>query len=74
MELISILFWKYNNMTAANQTALISAIKNLCISIFHPAKQSEISSATTIAALQNCIKFNNTDQEIAARGLNKKRL
>jgi hypothetical protein len=44
-------------MTAANQTALISAIKTYApqVSYFTQAKQSEISSATTIAALQNCI-------------------
>ncbi|MFV8354438.1 TonB-dependent receptor domain-containing protein [Flavobacterium sp. XS2P14] len=67
-------FGNSNNMTAANQTALISAIKTYApqVSYFTPAKQSEISSATTLAALRTALNFNNTDQEIAARGLTRR--
>jgi hypothetical protein len=39
MELISILFWKYN-MTAANQTALISAIKTYAPQVSYFTQQN----------------------------------
>lgn len=67
-------FGNSNNMTTANQTALISAIKTYApqVSYFTPAQQSNISGATTIAALRTALNFNNTDQEIAARGLTRR--
>ena len=67
-------FGNITNMTAANQASLISAIKTYApqVTYFTAAQQSAIGSASTIPALQTALRFDNTDQEIAARGLTRR--
>jgi len=67
-------FGNINNTTASNQSALISAIKTYApeVSYFTPAQQTAISSAASISQMQTALNFNNTDQEIAARGLTRR--
>ncbi len=71
-------FGNITNMTPANQSALILAIQTYAPLVDYftkgtPTSQQElIQSATTIAQLQNILKFNYTDQEIAARGLTRR--
>jgi iron complex outermembrane receptor protein len=67
-------FGNVTNMTPANQTSLFNAIKTYApmVNYFTPAQQSLISGAVTLADFQNALRFNNTDQEIAARGLTRR--
>lgn len=69
---ISSLFGNIGN--TPNSAAIIGHIKNFApqVSYFTTAQQSAIAAANTIGAMQTALNFDVTDNEIAARGLNRK--
>lgn len=69
---ISSLFGNINN--TPNSVAILGHIKNFApsVSYFTPAQQTAIANATTIGAMQTALNFDVTDNELAARGLNRK--
>lgn len=69
---LSELFTNIN--TTPNQGQIISYIKQYApqVAYLSPSVQGQIAGATTISALQNILKADVTDQELAYRGLNRK--
>lgn len=69
---ISSLFGNIGN--TPNSAAIIGHIKNFApqVSYFAPSLQTNIANATTITQLQGLLGVDVTDNEIAARGLNRK--
>jgi iron complex outermembrane receptor protein len=71
-------FGNINNMTAANQTALFNTIKlyslpsNSTNNNFSTLQQSNIATATSLGQIQTALKFDNSDNEIGARGLTRR--
>ena len=71
-------FGNINNMTAANQNTLFNTIKlyslpsNSANNNFSTQQSLNIGTATTLGQMQAALKFDNTDQEIAARGLTRR--